>query len=1021
MGFIDFSVKRIVAIICLIIALSALGINSYRKLPLEELPKTDVPYVTVVTIYPGATPEEIETDIAKPVEDAVGTIDGLKHITSSSMENVCQTLLEFKIGIDVDTAANDVREKLDLIINDFPEGVEKPKVLKFDVNAQPIINLALTGDIPLENLFDYADNDLRDRLSTIAGVADIQLIGGATKEVRVLLDRKNLAARGLTSLDIVTALKKEIRLIPSGRIRDTGFEYTVKFDADFTRIEDIGNLEIANKEGARCYLRDVGTVKMSTEEVRQLSTINGKPSVAIKIVKKAEANAVEVVEQVKKLVKDLVTELPGGMQLIWISDMGNYNQSSVNSAISNIWQGILLTSILIFLFLYNFRSTIIVAITMPLTIIIGIFFIYLIGYSLNTTTLLALGLSIGILVTNSIVVLESIITYLGKKDTNAESASIDGAKNVFIAVLASAGTNIVVLFPISMMKGIVGQFFIPFALTMVGITAISLAISFTLTPAMSAKMLNKEEKTSGLLKRIETKWNSGFDWFSQRTASLIARLMKNRSLSVCALILSFLLLIHALSLIPKIGLSFLPITDKAELIIKLEFPTSYSLNKTALRTREIEKLLKDLPDLQHALVTIGKTDGTVGQTSEGVHLSQIFCKFKEKMYRKISLPELIKETRNRLSGLPDVISTVIAPDPMGAGAEVKMVIMGSEFDKLDQIGLNLASQAASISLIADVDTSIRPGKPELRIKPKRAILSDVKVPATALGMVLRTNLEGAKAGTFKQGARTYDIRVKLKEQEGLSQISELEMPGMPGHPVILENFASIKERRAPILITRRDKSRAIMFYANLRPGAPLGEAAQAIKKILSEKIGLPQGYTAKYFGKIEAMKEGQADFVEVGVTAFILTFLLMAAILDSFKRPIIILLTIPLGLMGCLWALYLTGEAISMMVLLGGVMLIGIVVNNAILIMDQVQSLISEGSCPHKAMITTIKDKLRPITMITLAAIFGMLPMAIDSTLGSELRSGIGYAAIGGIAVSAIFTMIMLPVIFGLFNKPKDQ
>lgn len=1018
MGFINFSVRRPVAIFCLTIAIIGLGLNAYRKLPLEELPKTDMPYVTVVTVFPGASPDQIETDLAKPIEDAVGAIDGLKNLTSSCMENACQTFLEFHVGVDVDRAANDIRERLDLIINDFPEGVEKPRVLKFDINAQPIINLALTGDRPIAEIYDYAENEFRDRMSTVPGVAEISITGGAKSEVQVLLDRKKLAARSLTSIDIVAAMRQEIKLIPAGRIRDQGLEYSIKFDADIATVDQLETLEIANKEGQRCYIRDIGRVIMGSEEMRQAAAINGKPCVAIRVIKKADANALEVVKNTKSALKMLNTSLPGGIEIIWVADEGDYIEASVSSATSNIWQGILLTAILMFFFLYNFKSTLTVAITMPITIIAGIFFIHLLGYSLNTVTLLALGLSIGILVTNSIVVLESIVSVLQNAKSSQEAA-IKGTDDVFSAVIASAGTNIVVLFPLSLMEGQIGQFFIPFATTMVGITVISLIVSFTLTPAVAGRFITQNKDNGGRIRKLEALWNKAFGRFIESVIQVVNKITASRTRALISISIAVLLLLHALTLIPKIGFSFLPITDRGEAIVKLEFPSSFGLEKTSEQVSLVDQALADIPGLKFRLTTIGKVDGNVGQSSEGVHLAQIMCIFSEKSKRSDTIFELREMIRTRIANLPDVISGITLPDQVGAGAEIKLVITGQEFAVLDRLCLKLSEEAGKTDWLSDMDSSVRPGKNELRIFPKRAVLGDLKIPATQLGLALRTNIEGTKASTFKQDARTYDIRVKLDEQQGLDQIAQLELPGMPGHPVILENFAHIERHQSPILITRRNKNRAAMFYANPTKGTPLNTAAQNVQKLVEGKNGLPAGYAVDFLGKVEAMRDGMSDFIEVGVTAFILTYLLLAAILNSFTRPLIILVTIPLGLTGCLWALYLTGEPISMMVMLGGVMLIGIVVNNAILIMDKLQQCLDEGLKPSQAMQKALRQEMRSVTMITLAAVFGMLPMALDSGLGSELRSGIGIAAMGGIIISAVLTLLILPAVYRLTNPDK--
>lgn len=391
----DISIRRPIAMSCLIIGLTLLGMNAYRKMGLELMPKADIPYVTVVTIYPGASPEELETDVAKRIEDAVVSIDGLKHVSSSCMENVCQTLLEFQLDVDVDIAATDVREKLDLIRADLPVDVEDPIIQKFDFNAKPIITLALTGDVPLDELYDFSDNTLRDRITVISGVADVQLIGGAKRRVHVELDRNRLAARSLTSLHVVQAVQQAVRTIPSGRVRDGGTEYAVKFDADYDQVIDLGDLEIANENGQRCHIRDVGQVAMATEELRQAAMLDGRPCVAIKVVKKADANAVAVTNAVRKAMATLNAELPGGMELVWIEDDGMFIEANNQSAWINVGQGILLTAAILFLFLYNLRALLVVGITMPLTIIIGLFFMQAVGYTLNTSTLIAIGMSVG--------------------------------------------------------------------------------------------------------------------------------------------------------------------------------------------------------------------------------------------------------------------------------------------------------------------------------------------------------------------------------------------------------------------------------------------------------------------------------------------------------------------------------------------------------------------------------------------------------------------------------------------------
>ncbi|MEN6424433.1 MAG: efflux RND transporter permease subunit [Phycisphaerales bacterium] len=1014
----DASIRRPIAMSCLIIGLTLLGLNAYRKLGLELMPKMDVPYITITTLYPGASPEQIETDVAKRIEDQMVTIDGLKHVSSACMENVCQTLLEFELDVDVDIAATDVREKLDLIRADFPEDVEDPKILKFDINAQPIIHMALTGDVPLDELYDYADNRLRDRITVIAGVANVDLVGGAKREVHVLLDREKLAAKGLSSMNFVDAIQIAVRTIPSGRVIDHGREYSVKFDAEYKQVPDIGTLQVAGEEGQRCYIRDIGHAVMTTEELRQKAAIDGRPCVYIKVVKKAEANAVKVVNSVRTAMDILNEELPGGMELVWVTDDGRFIEATVESAWSNVGQGILLTAAILFFFLYNVRATLVVAITMPLTIVIGLFFMQLAGYTLNTSTLISIGLSVGILVTNSIVVLESIISRL-KETGDPKEASRLGAKEVTIAVLASAGTNIVVLFPIAMMGSIIGQFMKPLAWTMLIMTVVSLFISFTLTPILCSVLLKPAQvQRKGLLYRMEASFNRLLDWTIGGYRNILSFNEKHRVAALAVLAVTILLFVHAMSLGGKVGFSFAPNTDQARVFVKLEYPTSYDLDRTIQRVRLVEERLKDVPQLKHVLSAIGKVEGVIGQSTQGVYLAQLLLTFSDRDERAITIHEIQTEIRKRMAGYPECIITVTQPAIIGGqNQDVELEIAGDELATLDRLAVETQTRASRIEGIKDADTTAREGKPELAVVPQRTVLADMNVSATALGMTLRANLEGIEAGTFKQGDRNYDIVVELADEQGRAQVEQFLFPGTPGQPILLSNLARVEHRVAPVQITRQDKRRVTKVFANLKPELPLGIAVNKITDLVDSEGHFPPGYDYRFSGMYERMAEAVAAFGEAGLMAIILVTLTLAAILESFKQPWLILVTIPLGLIGVMWGLLMTGESMSMFVLMGMVMMVGIVVNNAILIVDGFNVHVRQGIPRHKAMITASCEQFRPVVMITLAAVLGMLPLALSRGIGAEMRVGVGIASVGGILISGVLTLILLPILYDLFTR----
>jgi HAE1 family hydrophobic/amphiphilic exporter-1 len=877
--------------------------------------------------------------------------------------------------------------------------------------------------VPLDELYDFSDNTLRDRITVISGVADVQLIGGAKRRVHVELDRNRLAARSLTSLHVVQAVQQAVRTIPSGRVRDGGTEYAVKFDADYDQVIDLGDLEIANENGQRCHIRDVGQVAMATEELRQAAMLDGRPCVAIKVVKKADANAVAVTNAVRKAMATLNAELPGGMELVWIEDDGMFIEANNQSAWINVGQGILLTAAILFLFLYNLRALLVVGITMPLTIIIGLFFMQAVGYTLNTSTLIAIGMSVGILVTNSIVVLEAIVKRLEESGDPREASRL-GAKEAFIAVLASAGTNIVVLFPLSVMKTRIGMFIGPLAMTMFIMTVVSLFISFTLTPMLCALLLKPRQAGSrSLLTRMERGWNWGFDRLVGGYRGLLQFNERNRWAAVLTLLAVVGIFVHSLWLGGRLGTSAFAESDRGALYLRLEFPTRYELAETLRRVQEAEARLEGLPELHHVLSSVGKVEAILGQSSEGVYLAQILLKFSERTEREITIDDIMDQVRARMEGFPDAIVGVSRPSMIGGQATpVELEISGERLDTLDALVLKAHQFSEAMPGILDPDTSVRAGKPEIRILPRRAVLSDLGMSAVPLGMALRANLEGIKAGTYKRGARSYDIVVKLAEQQGKDQVREFQLPGTDGHPLVLTNVSRIVETEMPIQIIRKDKRRLAKLYAQLdERRLPLGTAVSQISALLDDQVGLPPGYDYAFAGTYEFMAEGQAGLGEAGLLSIVLVVLTLAAILESFRQPAIILVTIPLALIGTTWALAFAGESFSIFVIMGIVMMMGIVVNNAILIMDQFNTHVQQGIPRHKAMIAAACERFRPIVMITLAAVLGMLPLALGSGIGAEMRTGVGIASAGGILVSGVLTLIVMPILYDLCTRKMAE
>ena len=1014
----NFSIKRPIAITSILIVFLLLGVNSYRKLGLNNMPDIEVPYITITTIYPGASPEELEVNVAKVIEDGISTLNGLKNINTVCVENMCQIVLEFQLDVSADVAAADVREKVGLVLNELPKDAKTPEVRKFDPNAKPIVTLLLTGDLPVDKLYDYADKTLYYKLSAIYGVGNIEVTGGEELEVHVVLNKRKIISHNLTVADIINKLKMNNVKIPSGTITHGRQEFSVMFDSEFHSLKDITDFEVGKVQGKRIYLRDIAFVKMVSKKNRTKAFYDGTPAINLKIIKKGEANTVKVVNRAKKAIEEIQTSgtLPSGMKLIWFIDDGDFIEASVMDAWYSIGIGILLTAFILFAFLHQMRSVFIVVLSMPASIIITFIIMKSFNYTFNTSTLLALGTSIGVLVTNSIVVIESISRRL--KDMNSSTAAAKGTSDVVMPVLASALTNVVVFVPIAMMSSLVGRFFIPFAVTITAATLVSLFISFTMTPMLSALFLKKGKlKKHFILFDLYTKyWDKSYDWVENFYDRILRKL--------CNVSLLFIIFVIALCIgvvvfvIPKVGTSFFPDADRGEFIIKVEYPTDYNLEAATKRLLEADKKIRKLPGILGTSMVVGKVQGILGQVSQGVYLGEITVKTLPKNSRENNMEEMKEVLRDIFKDEPDCIVTVNIPSMVGgASSALEMEVSGKDFDELNRLMAESYNIAVESGMAVDIDTNIRAEKPQIRITPTRAILQDMEINSSFLGTIVRGDIEGVKAGMYKKGDRAYYIRVKLENEEGIDQVDELSFISKDGKPLNLDVVSTISRDTMPIQISRAEKKRTLNLYANIAPGSSLGDTV----KYLNGKIKkiLPAGYEMRFKGKVDKMAEAQADFLEAIIIAIVLTYLLIAAILESWTLPILILFTLPLAFMGMFVMLYLEGIPLSMMGLLGAVMLIGIVVNNAILIMDEVVILKNEDYDGREAMLIAAKRKFRPIIMTSIAAILGMLPMAFGSGLGSEMRSSCGVGIVGGLLSSTLLTLFVIPLLYILFTRRK--
>ncbi len=1009
------SVRRKVAVSCFIIALILLGVLAYDHIGVDILPKFDVPYVQITAVYPGASPEEIETEIARRIEDAVGSLEGLKHTTTICMENAAAITLEFELGTDVDIRMHDVREKLNRIVRDLPDGAEMPILSKLNVNTVPVATIFLVGDRPLDELYDYAEDRLSDQFAGISGVGEVRLHGGNEMQLHILPDREKLAECGVTVPELVEKLRHNQLKLPIGHLQRSDSEITLTYDAEFKTIDELKTLEITRVQGRRIHLGDVAQVRLQSKERRQEAYFNGRPGIALDVVKKADANTVKVIAALREKFRQLQNTpglLPGGMELIWFKDSGEFIQAAVDDAWVSVFIGMALTALVLYLFLHRMRPTFIIVVTLPVSFVIAFSLIRTFGYTFDMMTLVALGCACGVLVDNSVVVLESVFGQLSA-GRPAGLATIGGTSAVANAVLASSLTNIVVFLPIALMTSVAGLIVGPFAAVMVIVTLISVFITFTLTSILGALWLKSPKSTpNGKLAKI---WDRGYEWLLEAFLRSLEKVRHYPKLVSGAILLSCAVLL--IWCVPQLNSSFVPTPDRGEIILNLEFPADSSLEFNSKRVSGIVEDLRRLPEVEAVGATIGYRNATTGQLSEGVYLAGVTIKLVPVSHRD-SAPEVLEKIRCKMEKYDNLRFNLTIPVLTGSsGAELTAYICGPdpvELEKYAQLGEELLRASGKA---IDLDTTNRPGKPRIFLYPDRPVLQNLGIPADLVGAEALGFFDGIEAGTYKIAGRSYDIRVKTNSEAGVDSLDKLIVGSRAGKPLNLETVTRRKNDPVMLSIRRQDRERCAWIYANPAPGESLGKLVEVLRKELAPQ--LPAGYRLDFFGQAEMMEDGARDFRTAFLIATILAYLLIAAIMESWLKPFLIIFTIPLGFVGFFLILVLTRTAFSIVGMLGAIMMIGIVVNNAILLLDEVAVQTAQGVSYGEAMLIAARNKFRAILMTSLTSIIGILPMAFGTGLGSEIRSSCGIGVVGGLLFSTVLTLYLIPALYFVFNHER--
>ncbi|MBN1505051.1 MAG: efflux RND transporter permease subunit, partial [Candidatus Eisenbacteria bacterium] len=1014
----QLSVRKPVLVTMLLLLFVVIGGFSYLRLPIDLMPKIDFPYVSVTTVYPGAGPEELETLVSKPIEDAVSATSGLKNIWSYSLEGVSIVLIEFTLETKVDVAAMDVKEKVDAIRSTLPEDVEAPTIGKFDFSAFPIMNLAVSSKRPLRETYEIADKTIKLELAKIPGLAAIEVTGGRKREILVSVGKEKLKGYGLSIMDLVAAIASENLNIPGGHIVQDTREYGVRVEGEFDKVDEIRNVLVQRNGGPPLRLGDIASVEDTYEEVREMARFNGEETVGINLQKRSDANTVKAANEVYRAVERLKRILPPDVRIEIARDRSTFIKESVADVNSNIVWGILLTALVLFLFVHSWQGVVIAGVAMPMSVVSTYSFLYFSGYTINTMTLMGLGLCVGILVANALVVMENIYRYLDMGKSPAEAAE-QGTSEIALAVLASTLTNVVVFVPIAFMRGIIGQFFKEFGLTVTFATFVSLIVSLTLTPMLASKML--KPKSAGpahfglrFLENLFQRGDAAYARFAHGYRTALEWALDRRWRIVGIAVALFVI---SIAIVPMIGSEFFGQADQGALTITLEMPVGANLDETLKAIEQVERVVRKFPEVEAVFSSVGTTQSDIG-TGSGVNVGDVLVGLVDKGERNRSDKQLADAFRAALTEIPSAKLTVATASMMGGGGEkdIQIEVTGNETSALTDLANKVVAAVEETPGTVDVDTSWRLGKPEIKVKPNREKCADYGISTAAVASLTRSFLTGTVASRYREKDEEYDIRVKLAQADrsSVEKVGALLIKA-GDNTIPVAELATVSYDEGPTQIVRKNRQRMVTVSANIGRGTLGGLVSQIRQK--TDQLDLPAGYRIYFGGMAEVMEESFGSLFQALILAVVLTYMLLAAILESYVHPFTIMLTVPLGAVGVLLGLFVTGRTISIFSLMALIMLVGIVVNNAILMLDYANTLRRKGYGVREALLEACPTRFRPIVMMNLAAIAAMMPLALGFGAISAFRTPMAIASIGGLFCSTIFTLFLIPCVYSLLDQ----
>jgi hydrophobe/amphiphile efflux-1 (HAE1) family protein len=1007
MSLAEFCVRRPAFTTMLVMAFVVTGIFSFRDLSVDLLPKADPATIQVLVRLPGASPEELTGSVVEPVEQALSSISGIDEMVVRIMEGNARITIRFVLEREINDAAQDVREKVATAIRDLPPEVEPPVITKVDPDSDPIISLSLSGSLSIRALTEIADKMVRRGLETVDGVGEVTISGGRARQIQVVLDIEKLNAHGLTVDRVRDAIVAENVEIPGGRIDQGDAELTLRTLGRIESAAQFSNIVIATAGGTPIRVRDVATVEDGTEEARTSALFDGKRTVIVDVRRQSGQNTVKVVEGVKAKLAQLQRSLPREAKITVTRDDATFIHASIASLEEHLLFGSLLASLVIMAFIRNLRVVLVASLAIPASIVASFALIRAGGFTLNSMTLLGLTLAVGIVIDDAIVVLENIYRHIDEEGTPPFQAAIDGTREVMLAVLATSLSLVVIFMPVAFMTGYTQRFIYPFGLTMAFAVMVSLVVSLTLTPMLSARVLRRAERLhrhgEGFFGRIERGYGRCLEWSLDHRGAIVA---------VSLVTFAFTFVLSSL-----VGRSFLPNEDQSEFQLVVDAPEGTSLAGMEKMVIGLTPKLLEMEGVAHVMPTI----------FERVNHSHIFVLLKPVGERRLTQDQVAENVRHMMLAYPSYKPSIVIKTPLGGGETtffpIQLNLMGPDLRRLADYALKLLPRAAEMPGLTDTKVTVNLSNPELRVAVDRQRAADLGVRLGDLARALRLMVSGEdEISSYREAGERYPVKIRVREDQraDVNAIGSLMVPSSSGQPVRVDNVATLERGFGPTTIHRTNRQYSVMLYADTRPGHPLDGA---IRDVTAEvrKLDLPADYSYRFSGQAKLLDETTANMMLAIGLASVFIYMVLAAQFESFVQPLVIMTALPLSVPFALLTLYMTGRVLNLWSALGVLLLLGIVKKNSILQVDYTNVLRRQGMPLREALVQASLTRLRPILMTTAAIIAGLIPTALGVGAGATQRADIAVTILVGQTLCLFLTLLLVPVSYSLAEEGIER